>query len=422
MAEKYKIPRGTFDILPQDSYKWEYIRKKFRDIAELFNYREIVTPIFEQADLFERSVGNSTDIVQKEMYKFCDKKGRSLALRPEGTASVVRSYVENSSLQQESGTKLFYLGPMFRYDRPQKGRYRQFYQYGVEILGVKDPLADVEVIALGYLFLKDLGLSSFTLEINSIGCSECSPEYDKALVKYFNRFKDSLCNDCLARLEKNPKRILDCKIPSCIDISQEAPSILDNLDEECRLDFDKIQEYLTALSIPFKVNSRIVRGLDYYQKTAFEFINNNLGAQNALLGGGRYDGLVAQLGGKDVPGIGFAGGFERLIISMENEKLSFGKQPIPQIFLILLGETARDSGIKILHDLRKAGISADFLMKPASIKSQMKQADRSRSPLTLILGDNELDQGIITLKNMNTGTQESISLNDLISVIKEKLS
>jgi len=419
MFQKYKIPRGTFDILPENSYKWQYVTRIFREIAAVYNYREIITPIFENSELFERAVGDNTDIVEKEMYKFKDKKGRELALRPEGTAPVVRSYIGNNLQNRENSSKLYYLGPMFRYDKPQKGRFRQFYQYGIENFGSEDPFIDAEVIALGYNFLKKLGLQNFVLEINSIGCSECSKDYDAALVEYFSNYTKDLCDDCKKRLKIKPKRILDCKIKECKEIAEKAPSQLDYLDESCRADFEKVQDYLSKMDIPFLINPKIVRGLDYYTKTAFEYLNNNLGAQNALGGGGRYDNLVEQMGGNPTPGIGFAGGFERLILSMENEGLDFGGNIKPLIYFITLGEKADLYAISLLHDLRNSGISLEYDAGKNSMKAQMKAADRSNAQFALILGDDELENNKIAIKNMTTGKQQKIALNNIIEYLLE---
>jgi histidyl-tRNA synthetase len=324
MAVTYSIPRGTYDILPDKSFIWQYVQRLFRETAAEFGYNEIVTPIFENADLFERSVGDTSDIVEKEMYKFHDKKDRVFALRPEGTAPVVRSYVENSMHTLGGIQRLYYLGPMFRYDRPQKGRYRQFYQYGVEAIGSNHPYIDAEVIALQYTFLKKLGLENIKLEINSLGNKVSTDNYNKALAEYYAPHADKLCYDCSIRLEKNPRRLLDCKVPTCKELVAEAPVMLDYLDEECRTHFEAVQTYLVGMGVDFTINPRIVRGLDYYTHTAFEFLNNNLGSQNAVGGGGRYNSLVEQIGGKDAPGIGFAGGFERLLLSLEEENLFMG--------------------------------------------------------------------------------------------------
>ena len=419
MASKYQIPRGTFDILPEDSYKWQYVTNVFKEVVRTYNYQEIITPIFEKSEVFERSVGESSDIVQKEMYRFQDKKGRKFALRPEGTAPIVRSYVENSLGMNGGNTKLFYFGPMFRYDRPQKGRFRQFYQYGVENIGSDNPFIDAEVIAIGYSFLKKLGLQNFELQINSIGCVNCTPDYDKALVKYFTPYLNEMCSDCNTRINKKPKRLLDCKVPNCKKIAQNAPSMLDYLDDECRDHFTGVQDFLKKMEIPFTVNPKIVRGLDYYNKTAFEFIDNNLGAQNTLIGGGRYNGLISQFGGKDIPGTGFAGGFERLILSMETEELSFGKEQRPDIFLVTLGRKAFEYGNKLLLKLRDAGICVEYDPDKETMKSQMKAANRSRSRFALILGEDELAGNKIILKDMESREQKLIGLKKIVESLKK---
>jgi histidyl-tRNA synthetase len=311
------------------------------------------------------------------------------------------------------------MGPMFRYDRPQKGRYRQFYQYGVEYLGSHSPYSDAEVISLAYLFLKNLGLKNFDLEINSIGNPASSQNYDNALIKYFSPHKEELCPDCKIRLEKNPKRILDCKIPTCKEIATNVPSMLDYLDEESLAHFETVKKYLTLMQIPYKINPKIVRGLDYYTNTAFEVINNSLGAQNAILGGGRYDGLTKQLGGKDVPGIGFAGGFERLILSMEQEGLSFGKKPKPYVYLAAIGENVKDKAIEIIHFLRLNEINAEYYFEKNSMKSQMKVADKLNVNKTLILGEEELVENKINIKDMKTGEQITIPIENLLSELKK---
>jgi histidyl-tRNA synthetase len=415
MAIKCKIPRGTYDILPEESYKRQFVYNTFMLVARSFNFQEIVTPMFERSDVFERSVGDTSDIVQKEMYKFTDKKGRIFALRPEGTAPVVRSYVENNLGMNGGATKLFYIGPMFRYDRPQKGRYRQFYQYGVEHIGSDDPFVDAEVIALGYRFLTALGLQNFKLEINNIGCPNCAKDYDAALVDYFTPHLDAMCSDCRERIKKNPKRLLDCKVPTCKAIAANAPDMLQYLDDDCREHFAAVQSYLTGMQIPFTVNPRIVRGLDYYNKTAFEFTDTNLGAQNALIGGGRYNGLIAQFGGKDVPGIGFAGGVERLVLSMETEGCSFGPEPAPDAYLVVLGEAAKAAAAGIMYRLRAKGIKLEYDVEKTSMRAQMKAADKSGAHAVLILGDDELISGKITLKWLETGNQETIAIDDIYS-------
>ncbi len=420
MAGKYKVPRGTYDILPSESYKWQFVTNVFKEVAREFNYKEIVTPIFENNELFERSVGEDSDIVEKEMYKFEDKKGRIFALRPEGTAPVVRSFIENGLMLKPNSSKLYYFGPMFRYDRPQKGRYRQFYQYGIENIGSNDPYIDAEVISFAYMFLSKLGLKNFELQINSIGCKNCTQDYDNALKEYFTPYLNDLCSDCRKRLMKNPKRVLDCKVNTCKVNADNAPSMLDYLDENCKTHFNKVQEYLKQINIPFKVNPKIVRGLDYYSQTAFEFIDTNLGAQNTLIGGGRYDGLAEQLGGKNMPGIGFAGGFERLLLSMEEEKLSFGKQQTPKVYLITLGNEAGATGIKLIMELRMNGISTAFDPDKTSMNAQMKTANKTGAEFALILGEDELKKGKIILKNMANGEQKEINITDIINSLKDK--
>ena len=419
MLSEYKIPRGTYDILPDADYKWQYIKENFRKVARNYNFREIVTPIFEKAEIFERSIGDTTDIVEKEMYKFSDKKGRNYVLRPEGTAPVVRAFVENHLYYKNNSSKLFYLGPMFRYDRPQKGRYRQFYQYGVEYFGKNNPYIDAEVISLAYRFLKNLGLNNIIIELNSIGCPNCNKEYNKALKTYFKKYKNKLCKNCLRRLGKNPKRVLDCKVPFCKEIASNAPSILDYLDKDCKSHFEKVKSFLKELKIPFKINPKIVRGLDYYNQTAFEILNNNLGAQNALLGGGRYNSLVQEFGGNDIPGFGFAGGMERLILTLEQENLFPKPKPQPFIFLVVIGAKAKSEGIKLTSQIRQKGFSCEFLYQKTSLNAQMKAANKSNAPFVLILGENELKSKEIVIKIMKTGKQNKIPLINLYERLEQ---
>lgn len=410
MSIKYTIPRGTFDVLPKDSYKWEMIETKFRHVANRFGYKEIITPIFEHAEVFERSVGDTSDIVQKEMYRFTDRKGRVFALRPEGTAPVIRSYVENNLGQDNSPTKLFYIGPMFRYDRPQAGRSRQFSQYGIECIGSNNPYYDAEVIQLFYIFLKDIGLQNFSVEVNSVGCATCSESYNQALTEYFTPHLEELCGDCKNRINKNPRRLLDCKVHSCKAIAEHAPLMLDYLDEECQNHFAQVQYYLKLMKVPFVVNSRIVRGLDYYTNTAFEFINNNLGAQNALGGGGRYNKLVEQFGGKPTPGIGFAGGLTRLLISMENENLLSDIEPAPTFYFIAVGEEATLLAIDMIGWMRKNFIHVEFFPDKGSLKAQLKNANRLNARLAIIIGEDELKRNVFLQKDLQTGEQIEFNL------------
>jgi histidyl-tRNA synthetase len=422
MKEKYTLPRGTFDILPKESAKWQIVRQAFQETARIFSFKEIVTPIFELAALFERSVGDTSDLIEKEMYKFEDKKGRIFALRPEGTAPVVRSVVENNLLQQEHYLKLFYTGPMFRYDRPQKGRYRQFYQYGIEFLGSNHPYFDAEIIAFADTFLRSLGLKNFQLELNSIGCDVCTKEFDFVLRNYFLPFKQQLCEDCRNRWEKNPKRILDCKIPTCKKIAENAPSMLDYLDDDCRNHFENVIFYLSELNIPFIINPKIVRGLDYYTQTAFEFTDSHLGAQGTLIGGGRYNKLVNDLGGKDVAGIGFAGGFERLLLSMEAESLVKMNEFELDIFVVILGEQAEKEGFKLVQFLRNHSFSTDFALEKTSMRAQLKAADKAKAKIVILLGETEILENKVTIRYLQTGQQVVLAKSELLPFLKTEFS
>nr|MDK2850477.1 histidyl-tRNA synthetase [Candidatus Cloacimonadota bacterium] len=415
----YKIPRGTYDILPKDSAKWQYVQRIFRETAASFGYEEICTPIFEMAELFERSSGESSDVVQKEMYRFQDQKGRDFALRPEGTAPVVRSFVENHLDLQGGRHKFYYIGPMFRYDRPQKGRYRQFYQYGIELIGSNHPFFDAEVISLEMQFLKALGLKKIRLEINSVGCAECSSDYDAALQDYYRPHLAELCPDCQKRYEKKPRRLLDCKVPSCKVLRQDAPSQLDYLDAPCRDHFAQVQSYLNDMQIDYKINPAIVRGLDYYTNTAFEIIVDDLGAQNSLAGGGRYNGLIAAIGGKDTPAIGFAGGFERLLLAMQNEGISTAEPLKPQIYIIGIGEAAQKVVIQLLSQLRNRGIYAEYNPDKSSFKAQIKAANAMGAAYAGIIGEDELSSGMISLKDLASGEQSTVDPSDLPNLLIE---
>ncbi len=411
MTVKYSVPRGTYDILPKESHKWEYIDKIFRQVAKNYGYQEIVTPIFEHSEVFERSVGDTSDIIQKEMYRFEDKKGRTFALRPEGTAPVIRSFVENNMWVESSITKLFYVGPMFRYDRPQAGRSRQFSQFGIECIGSNHPYYDAEVIAVFYNFLHKLGLKHFKVEINSIGCPECSEIYNQVLKDYYKTIFNELCNDCKLRYDKNPKRLLDCKVESCSRFSKNAPSMLDYLDEKCQNHFDEVKKYLDILKIPYVVNPTIVRGLDYYSQTAFEFINTNLGSQNALGGGGRYNGLIQQMGGKETPAIGFAGGFSRILLSLDQEGINIDNNKKAKFYLVRFGDTVLANAIQLINYLREHDIFVGFDIEKTSLKAQMKMADRLNAEYAIIIGDDELENNLLTIKNLKSGEHTTISLD-----------
>jgi len=417
MSEKYTVPRGTYDVLPSESARWEYCETVFASVAHTFGYHEVRTPIFEHCEVFERSAGDTTDIVEKEMYRFQDKKGRWFALRPEGTAPVVRSYIENNLGAEGGVTKLYYIGPMFRYDRPQAGRTRQFSQYGVECIGSSHPYYDAEVICVFYTYLQKLRLSNFVVEINSLGCPNCSKDYDVALRNYFQGLLPQLCPDCQNRFTKNPKRLLDCKVPSCKLYTAKAPVILDYLDQECKANFSQVQSFLTLLKVPFVINPRIVRGLDYYTQTAFEFVNTELGAQNALGGGGRYNGLIEQMGGKPTPAIGFAGGFSRLLLSLEKENIAIGEPHRPTFYIANFGEGTMEFAINILQFFRERGIHAEFDAEKTSVKSQMKSADKCHAKFCIMIGENELAQQAVTVKDMSTGQQTTCAINKLTDLL-----
>ena len=407
-----KAPRGTKDISILESYKWQYIEKNVRDLTALYGYREIRTPIFEHTELFDRGVGDTTDVVQKEMYTFLDKGGRSITLRPEGTAGAVRSFIESGIAAGPQPTKIFYLSaPVFRYENPQAGRLREHHQFGVEVFGAQDASIDAEIISLAWSLLHKLGVENLSLNINSIGCKHCRPEYNKALRAYYTAHKAELCDTCLDRLERNPLRLLDCKNPACAALAADAPKITDYLCPECEAHFGALQSYLGKLNIPFAVNPKIVRGLDYYTKTVFEIISSEIGAQGTVCGGGRYDGLVSQLGGPEMPGVGFGMGIERLLLVMESAGAVIPEPAPLQVFLCTMGAAARVKAFELLAQLRQAGISADMDHAARSMKAQFKYADKLGAKYTLSIGDNELERGTANLKNMEDGSQVEVSLD-----------
>ncbi|MBA2873613.1 histidine--tRNA ligase [Thermaerobacillus caldiproteolyticus] len=420
----FQIPRGTQDILPGETEKWQYIEQTARDLCRRYNYKEIRTPIFEHTELFLRSVGDTTDIVQKEMYTFEDRGGRSITLRPEGTASVVRSFVENKMYgDPNQPIKLYYVGPMFRYERPQAGRFRQFVQFGVEVLGSHDPAIDAEVIALAMEIYRSLGLQKLKLVINSLGDAESRKAHREALINHFKQRIGEFCEDCQARLEKNPLRILDCKKDRDHELMMTAPSILDYLNDESRRYFEKVQMYLTNLGIEFEVDSRLVRGLDYYHHTTFEIMSNaeGFGAITTLCGGGRYNRLVQEIGGPETPGIGFALSIERLLAALEAENISLPVGKGIDCYVAALGEKAKDESVIIVNQLRKAGIVADKDYQDRKVKAQLKAADRLQAKYVAILGDDELDRKVINVKDMNTGEQTEVPLHSLVEYLKERL-
>ncbi|WP_147532463.1 histidine--tRNA ligase [Bacillus marasmi] len=415
-----QIPRGTQDILPGQVEKWQLIEKKARELCEKYQYHEIRTPIFEHTELFQRSVGDTTDIVQKEMYTFTDRGDRSITLRPEGTASTVRAYVEKKMFGNATQpVKLYYMGPMFRYERPQAGRFRQFVQFGVEALGSSDPAIDAEVISLAMSLYQELGLKKLKLVINSLGDKESRNAHREALIGHFQPRIGEFCSDCQSRLEKNPMRILDCKQDRNHELMQSAPSIIDYLNDESRSYFEKVQKYLTALDVEFEIDPNLVRGLDYYNHTAFEIMSNaeGFGAITTLCGGGRYNGLVEELGGPETPGIGFAMSIERCLAALEAEKVELPLSESIDCYLVSLGEEAKDYTVTLLHQLRKAGFSSERDYLDRKIKTQFKAADRHQAKFVAVLGDDELKANKINLKNMATGEQTEVDLPSFIETL-----
>lgn len=415
----FNIPKGTKDVLPEDSYKWHYIEDAVREVTRLFDVREIRTPTFEHTELFLRGVGDTTDIVNKEMYTFIDKGNRSITLKPEGTAGVARSFVENSLYAGPLPVKTYYVTPVFRYERPQSGRLREHHQFGVELYGSYGAEMDVEAISIAKALFDKLGLDSLVLNINSIGCPACRKEYNKALKAYYSERVDSLCETCRGRLEKNPLRILDCKEEKCIEINNDAPVITDYLCDDCNKHMEDLKKGLDTLGIAYEVNPRIVRGLDYYTRTVFEFVSDSLGAKSTVCGGGRYDNLVEEVGGKPCPSVGFGMGIERLILTLE----ATGKMPAPKdcvdMFLGYAGEELKYAALKIVNDLRKKGISADTEFTGRSVKAQMKYAGKIGARFTAILGADEIESGIINIKNMTDGSVKAVSISDITGFFKE---
>ncbi|WP_145387961.1 histidine--tRNA ligase [Staphylococcus capitis] len=418
-----KIPRGTQDILPEDSIKWRHIENKLDELMELYNYKEIRTPIFESTELFARGVGDSTDVVQKEMYNFKDKGDRSLTLRPEGTAAVVRSYIEHKMQgNPNQPVKLYYNGPMFRYERKQKGRYRQFNQFGVEAIGAENPSIDAEVLAMVMHIYESFGLKHLKLVINSIGDSESRKEYNKALVNHFEPVIDTFCSDCQSRLHTNPMRILDCKIDRDKEAIKTAPRITDYLNDDSKAYYEQVKHHLDDLNIPYVEDPNLVRGLDYYTHTAFELMMDNPnydGAITTLCGGGRYNGLLQLLDGPSETGIGFALSIERLLLALEEEGIELDIEENFDLFIVTMGEEADRYAVKLLNDLRKNGVKADKDYLNRKIKGQMKQADRLNAKYTIVIGDQELENNSIAIKNMTTGESENIQLDQLINYFKK---
>lgn len=412
-------PRGTMDVLPKNVSIWQFIEKTAADTAKEYGFGEIRFPTFESTELFSRGVGSDTDVVQKEMYTFVDRDGRSLTLRPEGTACIARSLLENGLCSETMPLKLYYNINCFRYEKPQAGRSREFYQFGAELYGVATPEADASVLALADAVIRNLGIQKVSLHINSIGCPQCRPMYRAALKAYFQEKKEELCDTCKGRLESNPMRILDCKSPVCSGIAKNAPRTVDHLCPDCRTHMDKLEKILQTLKIPYTVDPKIVRGLDYYTRTVFEFIATDIGAQSTICGGGRYDGLVKELGGPELPGIGFAMGITRLILALENQEVTVPASPKPLLYIASMGTEAQLTALKITEDLRRERIYAECDIVGRSLKAQMKYSDKIGAMYTLIIGDQELEAGKAQLRCMKDSSQKEISFENIVAELKQ---
>ncbi|MBR4728550.1 MAG: histidine--tRNA ligase [Clostridia bacterium] len=421
MALITKAIKGTQDFLPSDIYKYQFLEQTVRDIAEKFGFREIRTPVFEHTELFQRGVGETTDVVQKEMYTFDDKGGRSITLRPEGTAGVARAFLEHGLFNDALPQKFCYLTNCYRYEKPQAGRWREFQQFGVEIMGAAAPAADAEIISLANEIFSFLGVEEIRLELNSIGCPDCRKQYHAALRDYFAAHSDDLCGTCRERLEKNPMRLLDCKVPTCREIGKNAPVILDYLCPDCADHFDKVKRYLDAMEIPFTVNPRIVRGLDYYTRTVFEFVADTIGAQGTVCGGGRYDGLIEELGGPHTPSLGFGMGTGRLLMLLESQGIELPAPTGCDLYIAPMGEAASFRAAALTAALRANGVHAQTDVVGRSLKAQMKYADKIGAKYTLVLGDNELAEGKANLKDMDSGETSAVALDGLEDSFMELL-
>ena len=413
-----KSPRGTADILPVEQSYWEYIRKEIATICQLYGYQRIDTPMFEETALFIRGVGKETEVVQKQMYTFNDNSGTSITLRPEGTAPVCRAYIEHGMQNMLQPVKLFYLSPAFRYERPQAGRYRQHWQFGVEAIGEEDPALDAEVIDMGWHFYQRLGLSELSLKLNSIGCQLCRPPYLNALKDYYAKCAAELCPECKEKLVRSPLRLLDCKNATCRELAEAAPQSTDYLCTECKNHFDQLQHYLTLLNIPFTRDSCLVRGLDYYTKTVFEFLPHEEGAQSALGGGGRYDNLIEELGGKHTPAIGFATGIERIILNLKRANISIPSLPGPTIYIAYLGEQAKEEALKLAEELRQHSIPTITSLGSRSLKAQMRQANATGAAQVITIGENEIKNNTVELRDMVRAQQKTIPRKELLGLLK----
>lgn len=410
-------PKGTKDLLPAQADKWHYVERKFAEICKNYGFKEIRTPMFEHTEVFARGIGDTTDVVQKEMYTFNDHGNRSITLKPEGTSGAVRAFIEHKQYAEVQPTKYYYDTDCFRYEKPQSGRLRHFHQFGIEVFGTPNMLADSEVICLANDFLNQLGITEIELRINSVGCPECRKKHREALKEFLRPRYDELCNTCKERYDRNPMRILDCKSETCQEIVKDAPRMLDYLCDDCRDAFEELKANLTAMGIEYKVDPNIVRGLDYYTKTAFEFVTTSIGAQGTVCGGGRYDHLIEELGGPPIPGVGFGLGIERLLMLMDACGAQFPADDSVDVFIAVMGERAKAFGLKLCRELRQSGVAAEMDTLARNIKGQFKYADRLNAKYTLVIGENELDKGVVSLKDMSMSQQREIKIEDIFEEI-----
>ena len=412
-------PKGTKDVMPQEAYKWHYLEEKFAETCRKYGFQEIRTPVFEHTELFHRGVGDTTDIVQKEMYTFKDFAGRSITLRPEGTSPVVRAYVEHKEYAGIQPNKYYYNIPCFRYEKPQSGRLREFHQFGVETFGTTDMMADAEIIAIGYEFIKSMGITDVKLEINSVGCPKCRGEHRTALKDFLKPKYDQLCPTCQERYHTNPMRILDCKSPIDQELVKDAPMMLDYLCDDCRQAFEDLKANLDAFGIEYEVNPKIVRGLDYYTKTAFEFVTTKIGAQGTVCGGGRYDGLVEEIGGPSTPGVGWGMGKERMLMTMEACGFEIPEEPGTEVFIAYMGDAGKMAALKLMKELRQNGVAVQMDVMGRNLKNQFKHANRIKAAKTIVIGDSELESGRLTIKDMETGDQTEVAMDSIVEALKK---
>jgi len=412
-------PKGTKDMLPEQAYKWHYIEEAFAEICRKYGFEEIRTPVFEHTELFQRGVGDTTDIVQKEMYTFQDYAKRSITLKPEGTSPVVRAFTEHKLYAGPQPNKFYYNIPCFRYEKPQSGRLREFHQFGVETFGSANMMADAECISLGYDFLRELGITDIELRINSVGCPECRKKHREALKEFLKPKYDELCNTCKDRFDRNPMRIIDCKSPVCHELVQGAPVMLDYLCDDCKDSFEELKGNLDAMGIEYVVDPGIVRGLDYYTKTAFEFVTTKIGAQGTVCGGGRYDKLVEEIGGPDTPGVGFGLGKERLLLTMEACGIEIPEPKGTDVFIAVMGDAAKHAGLKLMRQLRLEGVSVQMDIMGRNFKNQFKLADRINAAKTVVIGDDELANNSFAIKDMTTGEQVIVPMENIIDELKK---